>query len=138
MRKAVGGADDEIIERELRVKFDKLRLLLPAAIGFDLRLIQNGDGDVHLEDLLHRFLDITLAAAKDNILAERRRGIENQLIVGQLENFGIVKPGGDHLRRQSGLHMAEHLRPDVSGRIHAQLLSNFHAARAKKSQIYTQ
>ena len=115
VRKAVGRADNKIIERELRVKLDKLRLLLPTAIGFDLRLIQNGHGDVHLEDLLHRFLDISLAAAEDNVLAERRRGIEDQLIVGQLENFSIVKPGGDHLRRQSGLHMAEDLGPDVSG-----------------------
>ena len=138
VRKAVGRADNKIIERELRVKLDKLRLLLPTAIGFDLRLIQNGHGNVHLEDLLHRFLDISLAAAEDNVLAKRRRGIEDQLIVGQLENFSIVKPGGDHLRRQSGLHMAEDLGPDISGRIHAQLLSNFHAARAKKSQIYTQ
>ena len=41
--KAVAVADDEVIERKLRVKFNEARLLFGRAIGFDFRIVEHDE-----------------------------------------------------------------------------------------------
>lgn len=98
MREAVRGADDKVVEGELRVKLDELRLLRFAAIGLNFRIVEHDDVDVQLEDLLHSFLDVADAAAENDILAEGGGGVEHELFIRQLENLSVVKPGRHDLR----------------------------------------
>lgn len=43
VRKLVAVADDEVIERKLRVKFNEARLLFGRAIGFDFRIVEHDE-----------------------------------------------------------------------------------------------
>ena len=72
---AVGGADDKLVKRELRVELDKLRFLLVFAVGVDLGVVDDLEFDLHLELVAHRVLDIIGAAAQNDVLPKRRRGI---------------------------------------------------------------
>ena len=137
VREAVRGADDKVVEGELRVKLDELRLLRFAAIGLDFRIVEHDDVDVQLEDLLHGFLDIADAAAENDILAEGGGGVEHELFIRQLENLSVVKPGRHDLRGQAGLHMPQNLGPDVSGRIHGAAPFCMCRAGRKSTKLYT-
>ena len=137
VREAVRGADDKVVEGELRVKLDELRLLRFAAIGLDFRIVEHDDFDVQLEDLLHGFLDVADAAAENDILAEGGGGVEHELFIRQLENLSVVKPGRHDLRGQAGLHMPQNLGPDVSGRIHGAAPFCICRAGRKNTKLYT-
>ena len=43
VRKLVAVADDEVIERKLRVELNKARLLFGRAIGFNLRIVEHDE-----------------------------------------------------------------------------------------------
>lgn len=137
MREAVRGAHDKVVEGELRVKLDELRLLRFAAIGLDFRIVEHDDVDVQLEDLLHGFLDVADAAAENDILAEGGGGVEHELFIRQLENLSVVKPGRHDLRGQAGLHMPQNLGPNVSGRIHGAAPFCICRAGRKNTKLYT-
>jgi hypothetical protein len=52
-------------------------------------------------------------AALNNILAVFRRRIEHKLGIGEVDQFGIVKPGRDQGGGQAFLQQTNHLRPDI-------------------------
>ena len=111
--KAVAVADDEVIEGELRIELNETRLLFARAVGVDLRFIQNDQLKLHVEQILERFLNIDRAARDDHVLAEGRRREEDELLIGQLQHLGVVKPGRDDGGRELLLHVTENLRPDI-------------------------
>ena len=43
VRKLVAVADDKVIKRKLRVKFNEARLLFGRAIGFDFRIVEHDE-----------------------------------------------------------------------------------------------
>ena len=93
VRKAIRGADDEIVKGKLWVKLDELRLLRFASIGLNFRVVEYNDIDVQLENFLYGLFDVAGAAADDDILSEGGGGIEHEFLIRQLENLSIVKPG---------------------------------------------
>ena len=62
------------------------------AEGVPLLVAENQQPGVGIEDLLQGVLNVIGAAAADDIPAEVRGGIENQVGVVQLHNLRVVQP----------------------------------------------
>ena len=120
MCKAVGRADHEAVECELRIEFDEFRLFCAAlAIGLHLLLAEDDKLDVLLEQVLHRVLNVSGAAAEDDVLAIVGGGIQHKPGVGQLDDLDLVEPCGHDRRGQAVFHVAKDLGPNIGGGVHA-------------------
>ena len=75
VREAVGGANDKFVKCKLRIEFHKIGLFLIFAVGVDLGVVDDLQLDFHLEFVAHRVLDVIGAAAQNDVLPKRRRGI---------------------------------------------------------------
>ena len=103
--KPVGGANDEVFKCELGIEVhDGVGLPLGLIFRQFLRT-KDHQADLRIEDFLHSVLDVFGTAALNNFLAEGRCGEKDQLLVVEFHHFRVVKPGGNHSRRQAVFHV---------------------------------
>ena len=115
MGKPVGGAHHKIVKGKLGVKIHRRgrsTLIFP---GGQLFVAEHQQLGVGIENLFQGVMDVVGAAAADDLPAEVRGGIENQIVLIQLHHLGIVEPGRHGNGAQAFFHMAQHLGPDVGG-----------------------
>ncbi len=113
--KPVGRAYHEIVEGELGIEVHGrggLALLLP---GVHFLIAVNQELCVGIENLLQSVLDQVGAPAADDLPAEVRGRIEDQVIFVQLYHLGVVQPGGNGHSPQTFFNIAENLCPDIGG-----------------------
>ena len=116
--KSVGGANHKIIKGKLGVEIHGGSGF---ALGFESgKLLVSKDDQlgIGIENFLQCVLNVIGAAAADDLPAEIRRGIENQMFLIQLHHFSVIKPGGHGHGAQALFHMAQDFCPDVGRRIH--------------------
>ena len=70
---------------------------------------------VGVEDLLQRVLNEIGAPASDDLPAEIRGGIDDQVGFIQFHHLRVVQPGGNGHGAQTFLQTAQDLRPDIGG-----------------------
>ena len=80
-----------------------------------LEAIKNDELGIGIEDLLQGIMDIIGAAAADDLPAEIRGGVDDQVHLVQLHHFGIIQVGGNGEGTQPFLQVADDLGPDVCG-----------------------
>ena len=115
---AVTGAHDEIVEGELGVKVHGgggLALLLK---GGQLLVAEDNEPGVGVEDLLQGVLNVAGVPAADQIPAEIRGGVDDQVLVVQLHDLRVVQAGGDGDGAEALLHVADDFCPYIGGRKH--------------------
>ena len=112
---AVAGTHDEILKGELGGKLQGAVFLAAGAVLGKLLVVEDDDLGVGIEDLLEGVLDIFGAAAGDDLPAEIRGGIEDQMLVVELHHLGVVEPARHGDGAQPLLHMDQNLRPDIGG-----------------------
>ena len=116
MGEPVGGAHHEIVEGELGIEIhgggDGLPLVEIVFLGF---VVENQELGVGVEDLLQGVLNIVGAAAADDVPAEVRGGVEDQIVIIQLPHLRVVKPGGYGHGAQPLLNVTQDLCPDIGG-----------------------
>jgi len=104
--KAVGGADNEVVKGKLGIEVhggDAFPLLLE---GVQLLVAEDHQLRVGIEHFLQRVLNVIGAAAADDLPAEVRGGVQNQIVLVQLHHLGVVKPGRNGDSPQPLFHMA--------------------------------
>ena len=115
MGKAVGRAHHEIIKIKLGIKIHSGQTSTAVAMGVQLFVTENQQLGIGIEKLLQSLMDVVGTALANNIPAEIRGRIENQMLTGQLHHFCIVKPGGDGHSAQLLLHVTKDFRPNIGG-----------------------
>ena len=116
--KPVGGTHHKAVKGELGIEF---LLVAEVLIFLILRQLLLAD---HLNLLIltcqipDRVPDVAQAAVVDEVLAEFRRGIDRQLLLGPVQNVGLVKKSGNDPGRQALVQIGDHLGPDVGVGIH--------------------
>ena len=115
MGEAVAGANHEILEGELGGKFQGAVFLAAGAVLGQLLVVEDDDLCVGIENLLEGVLDIFDAAAGDDLPAEIRGRIEDQVLVVELHHLRIVEPARYGDGAQPLFHMDQNLRPDIGG-----------------------
>ena len=110
VRKAVGRANHEIIECELRVKFQHTALFL---LFLPFLIIQHHQFGIGIEDLLQGILNVIGTAAADKIPTEIRGRINDQLFFVQLHHFRIVKPAGNGDRTEPLFQVTQNFSPNI-------------------------
>ena len=63
--------------------------------------------------VLCSMISIVMRLGRDHVFAEGRRREEDELLIGQLQHPGVVKPGRDDGGRELLLHVTENLCPDI-------------------------
>ena len=114
MGEPVGGAHHEVIEGELGIEvhggggsFSLIEIVFPFLVS------KNQQFGIGIKNFLQGILNIVGAAAADDLPAEVRRGIENQVVLVQLHHLRVIEPGRHGHGPQPLLHMAEDLCPDI-------------------------
>ena len=111
----VGGAHHEVVKGELGVKVHGGGGLVLFQVVVPLRVSEYQELGIGIEDLFQGILDIVRAPAADDLPAEIRGGVENQVGFVQLHHLRVVEPGRHGHGAQAFLHVAEDLCPHIGG-----------------------
>ena len=106
-----------VVEGKLGVKIHAGGFVLVAE-GVPLLIAENQQLGIGIEDLLQGILDVIGAAAADDVPAEIRGGVDDQVGVVQLHHLRVVQPGRHGDGPQLLLHIPQNLCPDIGGRVH--------------------
>ena len=112
---AVAWAHHKIIEGKLRIKVHGGGILSLGLPGVQFLVAEHQKLCVGVEDLLQRVLNEIGAPASDDLPAEIRGRIENQVIFVQLHHLRVVQPRGNGHGPQPLLQTAQDLCPDIGG-----------------------
>ena len=115
MGEAVRWAYHKIVKGELGVKVHGGGAFPLGLPGVQLLVAENQELCVGVEDLLQRVLNQIGAPAADDLPAEIRGRIENQVIFVQLHHLRVVQPRGNGHGPQPLLQTAQDLCPDIGG-----------------------
>ena len=118
--KPVGRTYHEILKGELGIEVHGghvLFILVP--VGVQLLVVKYHQLGIGLEYLLQCIANGAGSPVPDHIPAKIRRGIDDQLLLGQLHHLGIVEPCLHRDGTQKLLQINEDLCPYIIRRIHA-------------------
>ena len=131
----VGGAHHEIIEIELGVEVHGSGLLALIFEGGQLIVTEYHQLGIGVEDLLQRLLDIAGVALDDHFPAIIRGGVEDQMLLVELDHFRIIEPGGHHDAAQLFFHITIDFRPHIGRRKH-KIRGSFPGKNPSKNRFF--
>ena len=109
----VGGADNEVVKGKLGIEVHGRNAFPLLFEGVQLFVTEDHQLRVGIEHFLQRVLNVIGAAAADNLPAEIRGGVQNQIVLVQLHHLGIVEPCRNGDSPQPLFHMAQNLCPHI-------------------------
>ena len=87
------GDQNEGVEGELRIKLHKIGRLVLGPIFLQLLIVKYHQLGIGVEDLPQTLVDMVSAAVADHATAKFIGTVDDQTLLRQLHDFGIVKPG---------------------------------------------